>query len=88
MGIAFTLHVVGSKDAVEPGSFRALDGMFFVIDEVVAQDFCLGGVSGGDLWAAVDEAMRLIKIDGLGDVVGNDGILLPEFGHAIHLDGE
>jgi len=80
--------VVGRKYTVEPGSLWTLDGVLLVVDEVVSKNVCLGRISSFDLRAAVDDAMRLIKIDGLGDVVGNDGILLPELGDAIHLDGE
>ena len=80
--------MVGGKYTVEPGSLRALDRVLLVVDEVISQNVRLGRISSFDLRAAVDDAMRLIEIDGLGDVVGNDGILLPEFGDAIHLDGE
>jgi len=80
--------VVGGKYTVEPGSLRALDRVLLVVDEVISQNVRLGRISSFDLRAAVDDAMGLIEIDGLGDVVGNDGILLPEFGDAIHLDGE
>ena len=37
---------------------------------------------------AVDDAMRLVKVHGLGDVGRNDGIVLPDFGDAIHLHGQ
>ena len=80
--------MVGGKYTVEPGSLRALDRVLLVVDEVISQNVRLGRISSFDLRAAVDDAMGLIEIDGLGDVVGNDGILLPEFGDAIHLDGE
>jgi hypothetical protein len=83
--VAFALHVAGSKHAVNPGSLRALDWIFPVIGEVIPQNFCLRGISGRDLRPAVDDAMGLIKIDGLGDIVGNNGIVLPDLGDAIHL---
>ena len=86
MGIAFALHVAGSERVGEPGIIRALDGIFFVIHEVVAQDFSSDGVGCGDLASAVNDALGLIKIHGLRDVVGNNGIVLPHFGDAIYLN--
>ena len=83
----FALHVAGGEDAVPPGGFRAVHRTFLVIDAVVAEDFGLSRIGGGDLAAAVNEAFGLIKVDGFGDVIGNDGIVLPKLGDAIDLDG-
>jgi len=87
VGIALALHVAGGEDAVPPRSFGALDVILFVIEEVVAQDFGPGGINGGDVATAVDDALSLIKIHGLGYVIRNEGIVLPEFGDTIDLDG-
>ncbi len=70
---------------VKPGIFRARDRSLLVIDAVVSQDGGLCRIGCRDLRPSVDQAVRLIKIDGLGDVVGDDGILLPQFGNTIHL---
>src|SRR6202035_3870842 len=83
--VAFALHVAGSKEAVNPGSLWALYWILPVIGEVIPQNFGFRGISGGDLRAAVDDAMRLIKVHSLGDVVGNHGIVLPDFGDTINL---
>lgn len=86
--VAFTLHVAGSEEAIGPGSLGTVDGVLAVIDEIVSQDFGLFGICGDDLTAAVDETVGLVEVDGLRDVVGDDGIVLPEFGDAINLNGE
>jgi len=83
--IAFALHVPGSEEAIRPRSSWAVDWSFFVVHAVVAQNRGLGGIGGKDLAPAVDNACCLIKVHGLGDVVGNDGIVLPQFGDTIHL---
>ena len=36
----------------------------------------------------MNEALGLIKVNGLGDVVWDHGIVLPELGYAIYLNGE
>jgi hypothetical protein len=86
--IAFALHVAGGEKAVGPGSFGAFDRLLAVVGQVVAQDFSFGGVGGGDARASMDDSVGLIKIDGCRDIAGNDGVVLPDFGYAIDLDGE
>src|ERR1700676_3845866 len=88
MGIAFALHVAGGEYAVEPGSLRALDWSLPIVGQVISKDFCFGGIGGSDSGPAMDEAVRLIKIHRLGDVIGDDGILLPKFCHAIYLNSK
>ena len=79
--------MTGGEEAVCPGSVGAFDGSFLVIDEVVAEDLSFRGIGGDDLRLAVDDAMGLVEVDGLGDIVRNDGIVLPDFGDAIDLNG-
>ena len=67
MGIAHALHVVGSQGAVHPGHAFALDGVFLVIEEIISQDLRLG-IGGGDLGAAVKDAVRLVEVHGGGHV--------------------
>ena len=88
VGVAFALHVAGGEDAVPEGVLGAGGGIFPVVHEVVAEDFGLCGIGGRDAAATVDDALGLIEVDGLGDIVGDDGVVLPEFGHAIDLYGE
>jgi len=59
--------------------------MLLVIHAVISEDLSLRRISGRDSSPAMDDAVRLIKIHGLGDVVGDDGIVLPHFGNAIYL---
>jgi hypothetical protein len=84
-GIALALHVAGSEYVGEPGILRACHGICFVIHAVVAQNLRSGGVCRGDLASAVNNALGLIKVHGFRDVVGNNGIVLPYFGHAVDL---
>lgn len=87
MGIAFALRVAGSE-VIEPAHGFAPYGLFAIVVAIVAENFCFGGVGGGDAGASVDEAVRLIEVDGGSDVVGNDGVVLPQFGDAVDLYGE
>src|SRR5258708_34694786 len=83
--IALTLHVACGKNAAEPGCLRALDWILLVILPVISQYLGLSRISGSDLGPAMKDAVRLIEIHGCGDVVGNDGVVLPRLGDAIHL---
>lgn len=62
--------------------------MLPIIDQIISKDFCFRWVCSLDAAAPVNQAMRLIEVDGLGYVVGNDRIVLPDFGDAIDLHGE
>ena len=88
MWIAFALHVAGSEDAVEPGSAGTFDGSLPIVGQVISNNLCFGGIGGSDSGPAMDESVRLIEVHGFGNIVRNDGIFLPEFRHAIHLDGQ
>jgi hypothetical protein len=88
MWVALTFHVAGGNDAVEPGGLGALDWILAVIHAVISQDVSSGGIGGNDLGATVDEAVWLIEIYGLSDVIWNDRIVLPQLGYAIHLNRE
>lgn len=48
----------------------------------------MGGVGGGNSAPAVNQTMRLIEVHGLGHIAGDDGIVLPGFGNAFHLNGQ
>jgi len=86
--IALTLHVAGSEEAIEPGSLGAGDGIFAVVDQIISKDSGSRRVGRLDAAAPVNQAVRLIKVDGLGDIIGNDGIVLPDFSDAIDLHGQ
>jgi hypothetical protein len=77
--------VAGSEDAVEPGGFGAFDRIFLIVHSIIAEDVSPGGIGGRDVSAPMDDAAGLIEIDGFGDVVGNDRIVLPDLSYAIHL---
>ena len=79
---------VAGREVIEPSHGWALYRLFAIVVAVVAEDFGLRGIGGGDAGASVHEAVRLIEIGRGGDVIGNDGIVLPEFRNAIDLHGE
>lgn len=85
MGVALALHVARSEDAISPGSLGTLDGVSPVIHKVISEDQSLRRIGGNDLLLTVDDTVSLIKVDGLGDVVRNDRIVLPDLGYAINL---
>jgi len=80
--------VAGSEETLHAGLVRACDRIFPVVDAVIPQNLGLRWVGGGNLRPAVEDAVRLIKVDRLRDVTGDDGIVLPDFGDAVDLHGE
>lgn len=80
------LHVAGGKGTFEPGCAFATDGLFLVVEAVVAEDLRFRIVGGGDLGATVDQAMGLVEVDGGGDVFGDDFVVLPRFRDAVDLN--
>lgn len=88
VGVALAFHVAGGEYAIAPGGVGTIHRSFLVVHEEVAEDLSFGGIGGGDTAASVNDAVGLVEIYGGGDVVGNDGIVLPDFGDAIDLHGE
>ena len=86
--IAFALHVIRSNFAVEPRHAFTAGGILLIVEAVVAEDLRLGVVGSPNFLASVQNSMRLIKISGLDDIVGNDAIMLPRLGDGVDLDGE
>src|SRR5581483_5808978 len=86
--IAFALHVISHKSAIKPRSSITLHRSLLVIEPIVADDLGFRVIFGANLRASVDEAMRLVEIDGSCDVIGNDVVVLPRFRHAVDLHGE
>ena len=72
MGVALALHVARSENAIGPGSLGTLDGVLAVIHKEVSENQSLRRIGGNDLRLTMDDTVSLIKIDGLGDVVGDD----------------
>src|ERR1700730_3754366 len=77
--------MAGSEYVLEPGTAAALHRFLPVVEAVVSKNLRLGIVGSDDLGAAVQQAMRLIKIHCLGDVVGDDLVALPRFLDAVDL---
>src|ERR1700730_1480587 len=77
--------MAGSEYVLEPGTAAALHRLLPVIEAIVSKNLRLGIVGSYDLCAAVEQAMRLIKVYGLGDIVGDDLVALPGLINAVDL---
>src|ERR1700686_2983727 len=78
--------MAGSEYVLEPGPAATLPRLLPVIEAVVSKNLRLGIVGSDDLCAAVQQAVRLIKVHCLGDIVGDDLIALPGLLYAVDLD--
>src|ERR1700693_4349312 len=77
--------MAGSEYVLEPGTAAALHRFLPVIEAVDSKNLGLGIVGSDHLCPAVQQAMRLIKVHCLGDIVGDDLIALPRFLDAVDL---
>ncbi len=76
------------QEPVEPGISLATDGIRVVVEAVVSQNFRPRRVRSPNLRTPVHDAIGLVEIYRLFHVGWNYGIVLADFGHAIHLDSE
>ena len=67
------------KGAGEPGVAVALDGIRGIVEEDIAEDFGASWIGGANFRAAVEVAIRLVKIGGFDDVCGDQEILPNNF---------
>ena len=74
-----------SKQVLKPRGSLALYGVFVIIESIISQNLSLGIVGGCDPRSAMDQAMRLVKVDCLSNVVRNDLVPLPRFLDAVDL---
>jgi len=61
-------------------------GLVFVVRTKIAEDASASGIGGANLPLAVEKAIKLIKIHGLGDVGGDECVVFAPFLDAIHLN--
>jgi len=66
----------------------ATEGFRFVAGAEIAEDAGARWIGGANLGLAVEQAIELIKIDGLQDIGRDYGVILTELRNAIDLDGE
>lgn len=86
--VALGVHVAGDEGAFDPGKAFAFHRIQVVIEAVVSEDCGFRVVFSPNQGTAVDDAVRLVKIDGLRNIRGNHSIVLKGFGDAIDLHGE
>ena len=86
--IALNLGVRFHEDTVEPGIFGAVEGTRLIVELEIANDPRVVWIGGAYIAATMEKPFRLIEINGLGHIGGNDGVILVHFGHTIQLDSE
>ena len=87
-GIALDLNVGLHEKAVPPRILAASERFCFVVGAEVAEDASALGIGGANLGLAVQHSIELKKIDGLGDIGGDYGVIFADLGDAIDLDSE
>lgn len=87
-GIALDLGVSLHEKTVVPGVLLAVERIPFVIGAEISDDMRARRIGSADLGFAVQKAVQLIEICGLGYVRGNDLIILAGLGDTVHLNGE
>lgn|SRR5579863_7205926 len=88
LGITLNLRVSLHKDTVVPGVLPAVDRIPFVVEAEISDDMRAYRIGSADLGFAVQKAVQLIEICGLGHIGGNDLIILAALGNTVHLNGE
>ena len=86
VGVTFNFDMGRHEESVVPGIPLTADGVVLVLDSDVSDDLGACRVGGANIGLTVNKPLQLIKIDGLGDVGRDDGVILAPFGDAIHLD--
>lgn len=76
------------EGAREPGMFPAIDGVLSICESNVADDLGPSTFGSGNVVAAMQRAIRLIKVDRALDVRRNPYWLLPGLRNGLHLDCE
>ena len=85
-GIALDLDVGLHDQAVPPRILTATEGFRFVAGAEIAEDASARWIGGANLGLAVEQAIELIKIDGL-EYIGRDySVIFADLRDAIDLD--
>jgi len=77
--------VILKQQPIIPGVIAALSRLFSVLQLHIAQDLGTGRVGGSDFCTPVEQSVRLVEIDRLGDIGRNHSVVLADFRNAIHL---
>jgi hypothetical protein len=72
--------------SVEPRESLTPNWILLVVESIVAENASFGVIHGPDLGPPVDDTVRLVEIDGRGDIIGNDFVVLPQLWDTVHLD--
>ena len=76
------------EGASVPTVVVAVDRTIFVAHPNVAKDLCVRGISSGNFWLSMKEALRLKEIDGADDVGRDCRGFVKRFADCVDLDGE
>ena len=85
--VAFDFDVAAHEDAGVPGILGAGDRVGAVVEIKITENLRSRGVFGDDFLLAADQALVLVKIGGVGDVVGDSRVVAAGFGNGVNLDG-
>jgi hypothetical protein len=76
------------EDAVIPRIRVARDGIRFIVEFQIANNSRACRIGSTNTWLTMEKSIRLIEIDGLGDVGGDNRVVLANLGNTIHLNGQ
>jgi hypothetical protein len=76
------------ENAVVPGILVAFIRDRFVVESKVPDDIRTRWIGSADCGPAMEKAIRLVEIGGLGHIRRDDRIILVDLSDAIHLNGE
>src|ERR1700733_1158897 len=88
LGITLNLDVSLHENTLVPRVLLAVDRIRFVVEAEISDDMRACRIGCADLGFAVQKAVQLIEIRGLGYIGGNDLIILAGLGDTVHLNGE
>ena len=87
-GVVLNLNVAAGEGAGEPGEARCGNVAVLIGEVDVVDDLRRLGIGGVQQRASVQQAFRLVEVDGLRDVGRNDGVVAKAFPHPVHLDDQ
>ena len=76
--ITFNLCVRFHEETVPPGIGGAFEGAVFVVESKISNDLRAGWIGGANIVVAVDKSIRLIEVDGLCHIRGDDLVIMAE----------
>jgi hypothetical protein len=76
------------EDTIIPGILIAFDRIAFIAESKISNNSRVCRIGSTNFGLAVEKSIRLIEIDGLGDVGRDNCVALANLGNTIHLDSQ